>query len=176
METTFSLVAEFQYRENYAFDENGCLNTENPYWKMKGGHTMLVNEGLSAQDLIDLGPDGLKKLVMDAVATREEVQPNGLCEYDLLDWSVEEQSEATLQKVYDQLMKNEGDTSGGPDLNEYGYFVFCAADMGMTDCNVHYLLDVLFDRGLVWWDRENVNCHAVISTHPVRSTVVANAA
>ena len=173
METSFSLVAEFQYRENYAFDENGNLDTENPYWKMKGGHTMIVKEGMTVTEVAQLGKEGLQALVEDAVATREEVAPNGLCEYDLIDWMVDEQSEASLQIVLDKLVANE---SSGKDLNDYGYFVYNSYEMDMSEANAHYLLSVLFDRGLIWWNKEEVYGYAPIALHPVRNLVAYEAA
>ncbi len=172
METSFSLVARFQYRENYAFDADGYPDAVNPYWKNKGSYEMIVEEGMSIDKVAGLGRSDLESLVQDAIENRDEVQPNSLVEYDLIDWMLEEQSEASLQIVLDKLVE---DDNNGQDL-EYGYFVYRSYELDMSEAQVHYMLDVLYERGLIWLNRKEVQSFALIALHPERNMIAKEAA
>jgi hypothetical protein len=173
MDTTFSLIAEFQYYENYAFTEDGYVDSDNPYWKAKGGHSMIVAEGLSVADVMKLGNAGLKKMVDDACETRDEVQNNGAAQYALIDWVVEEYSEATLQTVLERVKEKEEKAGEWTQDLDYGYFVFGSYEMGLTEPTVHAAMSELYDRGLVWWDKESVYMNAPITTNVVDQKKVA---
>jgi hypothetical protein len=173
MDTTFTLIAEFQYWENYAFTDDGYVDSENPYWKPKGGHSMIVAEGLTVAQVMELGNAGLQKMVNDACETREEVQNNGAAQYDLTDWVVEEYSEATLQTVLKRVQELEAKENEWSQDLDYGYFVFCSYDMGLTEPTVHAAMSELYDRGLVWWDKESVYMNAPITTNVTDQKKVA---
>jgi len=50
----WALLVATQCHENYAWLENGSLDTENPYWKAKGGSDYLVTCATLTPDCTDL--------------------------------------------------------------------------------------------------------------------------
>jgi hypothetical protein len=83
------VIAICQYRENYAFNSDGSINSENPHWKNKGSHEFIF-------DLKELNIDSMtyincsneiKQMITEIVAE----QCNEIAQYTLL--SVEPQFE-----------------------------------------------------------------------------------
>ena len=154
VETTFSLVATFQVWENYgAHDWDG--KGECPqYWKAKGGHEVVIAEGLSVADAMR-GSEYLRGMVMDYInagAEDREIHDSEYYRYDLIDWSLEERSESVVSEVYEAAVAgiNEGWYEG-----EYGYFVYGAPGRGMSEKTCEWALSILKSRGLLTWDEES---------------------
>lgn len=162
MNTTFAIIASFQYWENYAFTEDGYLDTDNPYWKAKGGSELVIAEGLSVSEVMSMGAEGIKKLVMDTVASSEEVANNGACQYDLLDYVVEERSEAVLVTILDRIKEIASKEEHWMDL-DYGYFVYSAPEIELNEETVKWGLNILKERGVITWDDEARYSYARIS-------------
>jgi len=93
------LIVHTQNYENYAFHENGELNTDNPYWKAKGGDEILVTV-LSHEQVIELGTDKLSQMASDSLP-----ESSMAYEYNLLDWELVElngELVKTVKKLIDQ--------------------------------------------------------------------------
>lgn len=78
---THALLVHTQCYENYAFDEQGRMDTENPYWKPKGGSEYLV---------VGVDPESTDvelTMVLDKVRPRIEIDNPAYQEY-ILGWKV----------------------------------------------------------------------------------------
>lgn len=141
IETTFALIADYQYIENYAFTEDGCADGENPYWKYKGGTEEIVVEGITLMEAQQLTDESTLKLV-------ELESPVGLgersdyCIHQYLGCTLEARDEHTIEAVLN-LVKSQ-------DVVEYGYTRYCApADAGVSEAGFDWAMNILRDRGLV---------------------------
>ena len=76
-----ALLVSTQVYENYAFDDEGNLDTDNPYWKAKGGSDILVS-GVDA----DATPLEIQ-YIMDAVRDQIECDNGAYQEY-ILGWKL----------------------------------------------------------------------------------------
>lgn len=149
METTFNVVAVFQVWENYgahAWDGKGSCPQ---YWKAKGGHEVVVKEGLSISEAAELGSEGLHNMVMDYVnagAEDREVHDSEYFRFDLIDFSLEEMSESVVEKVYEAVVAERD--------REYGWIVFNADKYDMSEKTMEWALAVLLERGMIEYNAE----------------------
>lgn len=148
METTFNVVAVFQYWENYgAHDWDG--KGECPqYWKAKGGHEVVVKEGLTVAEAAELGGEGLKELVDNYVnsgAEDREVHDTYYARYDLLSYFLDERSDAVVERVFEFVAKFEDE----PYNSEWGHLVFNADLLDMSEKSMEWALETLKEQGRV---------------------------
>jgi hypothetical protein len=80
---THALLVSTQCHENYAWREDGSLDTENPYWKAKGGSEYLVS-----CRALDVDSTNIEQLiVLDRVRTQIECDNGGFQEY-VIGWRI----------------------------------------------------------------------------------------
>lgn len=148
METTFALVAIFQVYENYSFNADGSAVTGNSaHWKAKGGEEFVVADGLSVDDVAEMGQIGGESMVRDCIANNPNCPGNNeYFQHSLIDWEYCERSEAVVSKVLEIV--EAGQNSGMWD-NDYCYFVYSAPRHGMTEQTMEWALNLLSERGLI---------------------------
>lgn len=141
MNTTFALVASYQYLENYAFDEDGNLDTENPYWKAKGTHEEVICENLDISEVMELAEDQeFIQFLIDSMGPKD----NEACRFAGMDWEFDERSQGTLDSVLEYIKTLEGREV------EVGYMMFAApSDLGMSEKTVQWALTKLKERGSI---------------------------
>ncbi len=85
------LVIQTQYKENYAWNEDGSLGTgADAYWKFKGGDTYVV-ENLTTAQINKIAQEGIPTL-----SALIEYSNEAAMEY-ILDWSIEEDDAEVCQ-------------------------------------------------------------------------------
>jgi hypothetical protein len=147
IDTKFLLVNEYQYRENYAFIEvegKMVMDSQNPYWKYKGGSDVLVAE--LSLEAAQCGTEALRAMV-DAQAA-VDCKPNGCAEYDLIDWRLEERSQA----VYDKCCAFvEGYLSDADNYNtEYFSIRWHMVDaLGVSEILADWAIDLMIERKFI---------------------------
>jgi len=148
MKTTFNLVAYYQYYENYAVDEEGYIDTANPYWKAKGGEDVLVKEGLSPNEVIELGTKGLAELAQSVNVP----ESNGGAEYEYLDYGLEELSDSAVAKARKAI---EEDAFGEDYVKRDGYY-FLKYALNVSEQYAKWLTEQVGYDPLPWYDRPQV--------------------
>lgn len=103
METTFSLVATYQYYENYGA-HNWDGEGECPqYWKAKGGEEQVVLEGLTLDEVVNkLNSENLARIVWE-----NELESDHYNRYELLSYQLVEISERTLRELFNHLCETD---------------------------------------------------------------------
>lgn len=119
MTTTFALVATHSYRENYAFDNEGNLDAENPYWKSKGTVEKVIATDLSLERVQTIGIAGLEALV-----NANAPESNDYVQYGRADWELVELNQHLVERVKTFIAEK-------GDREDLGYIRFCwSSDMG----------------------------------------------
>ncbi len=107
MPTEFRLVITTQFMENYGahcWDGKG----EYPqYWKYKGGQEYVICEGMSTQDVADLGTDGLQGIVDIACTNRRIIHSDDYSRSYLIDWNLYATGEETPDEKMEREYKEE---------------------------------------------------------------------
>ena len=115
--TTFAIIMHSQVRENYAFTEDGYMDTDNPYWKFKGGHETILAEDLSAQDVVDMGTDKIKEMC----SQHEDFNcRNGSYELDFLEYEIVEIGHDLLEKAKKAIDDDWGWIKRGNKVSDIG--------------------------------------------------------
>lgn len=102
--TTFAIVANYQYFENYAYDADGFADTVNPYWKPKGGSEVVVVENLSVTDMTELAQNQDK---INELINTTHPESNDFYVYDYLGFEVVEISEQVLKDIHEKCVKSD---------------------------------------------------------------------
>jgi len=142
METTFTLIATYNYRENYALLANGDADTQNPHWKNKGHYNKVVAEGITVSDVLKHGSEHYAQLVNAHASKMEEA--NGYTEYTLLDFVLCERSDDVVAQIQAHLESVDDDN----DMSK-GRFIYNSYELGITEEAMAWGLDVLAERGVI---------------------------
>lgn len=136
--TSFALVNVFQNRENYAWD-NGICDTANPYWKFKGATEVVVTNNLSLEAVQALGSAGIAELAM--AQSELQTKPNGYFEYDFLEFTLVELSDAVVDAVMERILSC--DEGYDRDLS---YFIYNSYELNLTEYAVEWAINELVER------------------------------
>jgi len=164
IETRFSLVAIYAYRENYGYD------SPEDNWKNKGSSEVLIKDDLTLEEVNALTPDKIMKLIeesgkclamhtkfeIERVATFHAIMNTSVydtdspretlySEYTFSEYLLDERSESTLQRIREALSKEQG-------IIDYGYLVFTASEYEMSESTMEWGLHILKNRGIITWD------------------------
>ena len=101
---TYTLLATFQVRENYAAHDgfDGTFA-----WKNKGGKEVVVQDNISITEYL-----GTKMATWDALVNVAAPESDDYYAYDLVDQQMIELSEATIERVRKHLDKCAGEEFG----------------------------------------------------------------
>lgn len=115
MTTTFALVAIYQYRENYAIDDDGNFDVENPFWKNKGAHEAVIATEITITEATEKSQDEWEREIAE-----HGPKSNGFAQYDLIDWELVELNTTTITEVTDFI-----DEMAGEDIDYVRYCWGC---------------------------------------------------
>lgn len=133
LKTTFALVANYQYKENYgAHNWNGEGDCPQ-HWKPKGGYQDVVLEGISVQEVFEKDSYEWQKIVAENGEYGIHYRSNYV-EYELINCTLVRLDESLVQEVRKHLEANLGEDFGYARYTYYNDFAF------------DWAVDILLDR------------------------------